>query len=302
MNFDKYLFRCSSLGHLMSEAQGKSNYDKWVGAHAKYTLVLNNPPKQFNKDNTENKLYHKWQANLESARLSERVAFNERDLVTLSEGAKTHLMDIYISEKLGRKTDISNKYITKGLAVEEDSITIYSRIKKTFFKKNETHLVNAYIKGTPDMFVGETIGSAIRIIDTKSSWDMYTFYRTFIKALNPLYFWQGIGYMWLTGARYFDLAYCLVNTPEPLIEAEKRNIWYKLGQPDLDNGNFIDACAAIEKAMLYDDVPLHERLLEYSFELDEAFIELAKKKIEAGRVYLNQLHIDLNNKFYTLTK
>ncbi len=296
--FDKYLFRCSALGHLMQTEKGKDFYTIWVEAKEKYdTLIAANVP-QFLKDGkTESKRYHKLLADRESAKLALGVAEKSKDIVVLSEGAKTHLTDIWISETKRRKADINNKFIEKGLAVEEDAITLYSRIKKQFFKKNETHLFNAFIKGTPDIFTGETIGSAIRIHDVKSSWSANTFYRTFIKKINELYYWQGVGYMWLTGALFFDLAYCLVNTPEPLIEAEKRSLWYKLGQPSDDNENWINAQAAIERNMRFDDIPMRERMLEYTIERNEADIELLTKKITAAREYLNWLDAEFELKF-----
>lgn len=74
---------------------------------------------------------------------------------TISEGTKTHLADVFVSHKYGRNTNIENKYTIKGLQVEDDSITLYSRVKKHFYTKNQDHLSNAFIKGTPDLFKGK---------------------------------------------------------------------------------------------------------------------------------------------------
>lgn len=298
MDFSKYLFRCSALGHLMSEPQGDSNLVKWQKSVMAYQNEINSKPDQYLKDGkTVSKNFDKWVSKCEDKRLAEIELAKYKDTVQLSDGAKTHLTDIWISETKRRKADISNKFIEKGLAMEEDGITLYSRLKKVFFRKNEKPLVNAYIKGTPDMFMGDTVGFATRIIDIKCSWSANTFYRTFTKKINELYYWQGMGYMWLTGAKYFDLAYCLVNTPASLIGAEKRSLWYKLGQPGDDNENWIDAQAAIERNMTYDDIPMRERMLEYTIEYNEADIELLKKKIIAAREYLNWLDHEFAQKF-----
>jgi hypothetical protein len=301
MKFDNYLFRCSALGHLMEKPDGKTNLDIYLASKAKYdqrVTELDALPKYDKK--TGLVIMKSWEnkkAAVDREWMAMDYAEKHKDDVQLSIGAKTHLMDIYISEKYGRKTDITNKYVEKGLTVEEDGITIYSRIKKVFFRKNETHLKNLFIKGTPDSFIGKSIHEADEIPDIKCSWNIYTFLRTFTKDINTLYYWQGVGYMWLTGAKRFNLAYCLVNTPTPLIEAEKRSLWYKLGQPENDNSNFIDACNELEKSMLYDDIPLNEKLLEYSIERREEDIELLKKKIIAARAYLNELHELLTVKF-----
>lgn len=240
-DFSKYKFRCSSLGHLMTEPKLKA----------------------------------------------------DKDAGNLSESAKTHCMDIFIRQQYGRQDDIENRFVEKGLAVEEDSITLYSRVSKTFFKKNDKRLFNDFIQGEPDIFTGDTIETATSVKDIKSSWDIFTFYRTFGKKLNPLYEWQTKGYAFLTGAKNVSVAYCLVDTPEPLIEAEKRRMWYKLGQPNEDNELFQDACRVIERSMKYDDIPMNERILEYPVPVDPSEFELIKNKVIKAREYLVKLQNDL---------
>ena len=297
MDFSKHLFRCSSLGHLLTQPQGDSPMDKYLKAKAKYDALVANPPTQYNKDGkTVSKNYEKWKAKLPIEKIALDALFAAKDEIELSDTAKVHLSDIHTRMTTGRQNDIENKYIKKGLMVEEDSITIYSRIKKKFFKKNTQRLKNDYIDGEPDIFEGESIGSAISVPDMKSSWDLYTFRRTFVKKLNPIYFWQLTGYMWLTGAKIAPLAYCLVNTPAPLIESAKRQLWYKLGCPDETSDNFVEACNAIEKSMIYDDIPLNERLLEYIVERDETQFETIKKYVIAGRKYLQWLDDELKLK------
>jgi hypothetical protein len=238
MDFSNVLFRCSSLGHIMTDPRSKSE--------------------------------------------------------TLSETCKTHLIDVYVSNKYGRRTDVQNKYIEKGLMVEEDSITLYSRIKKSFFKKNEEHLHNDFIQGTPDLFTGLEITEADSITDVKSSWDIFTFFRVHTQSLNKMYYWQLQGYMDLSGASKSTLAYCLINTPAPLINDEKRRLLYKMGITDEFDSNYVEACAALEKNMIYDDIPISERLIEFTIERNEEDINKMHNRISDCRNYLSELEIKLN--------
>src|ERR1051326_1890458 len=139
VDFSNFKFRCSSLGHLLTEPREKAKAGQ------------------------------------------------------LSESAKTHMMDVYVSNKYGIQDDISNKYVEKGLSCEEDSITLYSRVNKVFFKKNTERLFNDFIQGEPDLFSGESIKTAQKIVDIKSSWSIYTYLRTFTKPVNNMYYWQGQG-------------------------------------------------------------------------------------------------------------
>jgi hypothetical protein len=206
----------------------------------------------------------------------------------LSETAKTHLIDVYVANRYGRQEDIQNRYVEKGLAVEEDSITLYSRVKKEFFKKNEDHLKNEWIKGTPDLYTGETIQNAETIIDIKSSWDIYTFMRTLTKDVNKLYYWQLQGYMDLTGAKSATLAYCLVDTPLQIIADEKRRLMWKMGVATEETPLFVEACEALDAAMTFGDIPIHERLIEFEIKRNDIDIMKMHTRVEECRKWLNE--------------
>lgn len=234
MDFNNHLFRCSSLGHIMTGARDKSD--------------------------------------------------------PLGESCKTHLVDVFVSQKYGRQTEIINKYVEKGLAVEEDSITLYSRINKTMFFKNDQRLTNSYIQGEPDLFIGKEIRRSHTIIDVKSSWDLFTFNRVRTKPLNKLYYWQGQGYMALTGARNYRVAYCLINTPEIMIQDEVRKMMWKMAVTTEDNPIFQEGREELEKSMRYDDIPMNERIIEFNFERNDRDIEALYNKILLCREYLNEIN------------
>lgn len=237
MDFSNTLFRCSSIGHLMTEPRSAS--DKKAG--------------------------------------------------NLSESAKTHLIDVYVSNRYGRNTDIQNKYIQKGLLVEEDSITLYSRVTKTFFKKNEEHLSNEFIKGTPDLYIGKSIREAQEVKDIKSSFDIFTFFRNHNNDLNSLYYWQVQGYMDLTGATSAGVAYCLVDTPEVIISDEKRRLMWKMGCATSENEDFKQACDELDRLLTYKDIPIEERVIEFFVERNQEDIDLMHTRVQRAREYLNKL-------------
>ncbi len=261
MEASKILFRCSSLGHLMTDPKTKA--DKESGE--------------------------------------------------LSETTKTHLVDVYVRNKYNRFTEINAKQLDKGNDTEEDSITVVSRITKDFYKKNEIQLKNDWIQGTPDLFKGEDILKTEIIRDTKSSWDAYSFFRAKAKELNKMYYYQGHGYMWLTGARKCYIDYCLNNTPYQLVENELRKesynhlnndtpAWIELqiisnhvydretfdlyrnarGCSDLD----VNAKAIVESFI---EIPLEERHFNFEFEYDQIVIENLKVKISRSRKYIETL-------------
>lgn len=112
----------------------------------------------------------------------------------------------------------------KGNACEEDSITALSRVTKILFKKNDIRLSNEFVTGEPDLFLGESIYNAERTDDTKTSWSAHTFFRAKNSELDKAYYWQGMAYMWLTGAKVHYVDFCLVNGTVEAILSEKRKL------------------------------------------------------------------------------
>jgi hypothetical protein len=231
---------------------------------------------------------------------------------TLSESTKTHLVDIYVSNKYNRFTEITAKQLDKGNETEEDSITTVSRVTKMFFKKNDKSLKNDYLMGTPDLFTGETIEQAETIRDTKSSWDAYSFFRAKAKSLNPLYYWQGTSYMALTGAKTCTIDYCLNNTPYSLVESELRKESYKhpenntpawielqiIANHVYDENTFhqyVDQRGIVPNdsnsmaiVLGFVEIPLKERHFNFEFNRNEEDIERLYQRIRDCRVYLKE--------------
>ncbi len=208
----------------------------------------------------------------------------------LSETTKTYLMECYVREKYGREKEIINKYLEKGLMVEEDAITLYSRVRKILFNKNQENLSNEYITGTPDIYLGHDIHNAEEVNDVKSSWDIYTFFATMTKPLNKDYFYQLQGYMELTKAPKSNLVYCLIDTPQPLILDEMKKLQWKMGVSDPDSNEvYKAACEYLEKAMTFSDIDIKERYIENEIIKDTTVMPSVYRRIEMGRQFLNNL-------------
>lgn len=219
---------------------------------------------------------------------------------------KTALRKIYKELKYSRKQEFESKHMTKGLAGEENAITVLSRYKKKHFKKNEERINNDFLTGEPDLYLGKSIQQADEGFDTKCSWSLWTFPEADEK-LDVKYYWQNMCYMMLTGAKKWTTAYCLVNAPEGLITAEKQKVWYAMGCPDDSNAKYIERCISIEKNMIFDmpqflidnrafnldckdwvyDIPLSERVMLFETERDEKAIEALQVRINQCRAYMN---------------
>lgn len=218
---------------------------------------------------------------------------------------KRKLVQIYRELKWQRSVHFENKYTQKGNESEEASITLYCRVKKQMFKKNDIRLMNDYFTGELDLFKGESITKAERVIDIKTSWDWTTF-PSICDKVNPDYDYQGQVYMDLTGASNFTVAHCLVNTPAQLIVDEKRRLAWKMGIIDNETPEYIENCIEIEKNCIVDmplfqkenigfefhstnwehDIPMSERVHEINVVRDDSKIERMKQRVDECRVWM----------------
>jgi len=230
----------------------------------------------------------------------------------LGETSKVHCSDVYVAHEYNRFEDFKNKFTEKGGLTEEDGITIVSLRLKKFIRKNETQLENDFIKGTFDAFIGDTIKEAVKIIDIKSSFSIFTFHRTKTKKLLPLYYWQLQGYLWLTGCQHGSIEYTLNNTPYHIVEGELRKESYN--HLNLDTPHWIElqiianhvydkitfdkycelrGCYSIDSncdAVIagFVEIPLEKRNFSFEVESTEDAIEAIKRQVTKARKFIKE--------------
>ena len=208
MKPEDILFRCSSLGHVMTESKENITEKQLASIEVmkkeKETLVNANGNKVKWSDTKEDTL---------------KALLDKKDRPWQPAATSINdLSDIYVRDRYNRHSDIYAKPLEKGNEVEENSITTISRVTKQFLQKNEEHLKNKWIMGTPDLFTGESFQKAKTIRDAKSSFQVFSFNRSINKTLDKMYYWQVMGYMDLTGAEEAYVDYCLNNTPYHMID------------------------------------------------------------------------------------
>jgi len=284
--WDNFTFRCSSLGKIMTNPKGKSNKQKLEEAHSSFAEKASAYEASSNK---ETKSAQKLLTDM--TKLSEEIKKLElvKDEPHLSVGCKSFLADVYTFGMYGRKEVIASKYIEKGLQLEEDAITQYSRINKIFFEKNKRRRFNDFIEGEVDFEHEDTI------FDTKVNWSIFQFNRVSFNKLSELYKWQMTGYNWLFNTKEAKLIYSLLDTPEHLIEREFKKLMYEMfgselnynQSTELDKLIFDDACREIRKNHTYSDIPIQERVIEVSVPRNEEDFELIKTRVSDCRKYLN---------------
>lgn len=223
--------------------------------------------------------------------MTEPVTKADKEAGLLSKTAQRHLLDVYISNKYNRVKDIQTKQMKKGIEVEQESIDLLSMFLKKPFVKNTERFSNKYITGLPDIIDDG-------IIDIKSSYDLWTFLGNIPDKLDNLYYWQMMSYMWLTGKTKATIVYCLVNTPDNIIQQEKYYLLKKLDVISEESPEFVREAMKIELNMKFDDIAIEERILMFDVSRNEDDILRIQQKVERAREFLQDIentHKNFNN-------
>jgi len=196
----------------------------------------------------------------------------------LSETCKTELRKLWIWKQFRKTKDITSKYIEKGLENEEQALTMITEHDGCFYVKNEKTLENDFIKGTPDIIHDSWI------IDTKVSWDIFTFAGA---KMTKDYEYQLRGYMALTGVNTARLVYVLTDTPDKMIMDEVRRQSWKMGMIEVPQ-TFEDL---IRVNMTYDNVPKESRVKVFQIERDLEIEQQIFDRVKLCREYFKTIKL-----------
>ena len=205
-----------------------------------------------------------------------QIMTNGRGSNTIGATALTALKEMWIFHKYGRTREINTAQIAKGLAVEEKSISLLSMVDGELYEKNTERKSNDYITGEADIYTGD------KVIDVKSSFDIYTFHKgegpiSKTGKLTP-YGWQLTAYAWLWEVEDLQLSYCLSNTPEDIVEGLIYREALKLEGGD-SNPLYTKIQEEVTRNHTFDDIEIHERVRSFKFKVDPNNFRLIKARV-----------------------
>lgn len=276
IDWSGWLFRCHALSHITATGRGTE-----ITAKQKEELAT---------------LLAKIKLTVKQAERRDVLTAKLNAKPELSKGAKTYLEDLWVQETYKRPKDINSKYMSKGLDVESESLHLangvlgwdYSFKEIEEMEERKMRLQNEYLTGEPDVHQIPASKHGPHLADIKSSWDVHTF-PLFKGDIDPSYYAQGQGYMYITGIDEYELVYCLVDTPEQYILDEIRRQEWASGFIEIPQEHEDE----IRRAMTFDDIPKEARVKRYRFKRDDEYI----KKIETCVLMSREYLCELNEKF-----
>lgn len=196
----------------------------------------------------------------------------------LGQTGKNYLGQWIREQIYGRQKEFYSKFTEKGLVQEETGLDfIAEQLGYGMLVKNEKTYRNKYLIGTPDVVLSD------HLIDEKNSWDCFTFPLTSVECPNMDYYYQGQGYMELTGTKKYKLIYVLSDTPDSLILREANSFCYKNGIDLTD-----EIMEEYTLQMKYSNIDPSLRIKVFEFEYDPCCVQLIYERVEECREHISK--------------
>ena len=206
-----------------------------------------------------------------------------KDQIELSQTTESALVSIFWEREFNITREITNNALTKGTEQEALSIDLAVEVYKIKeFEgmsgeeiKNEKRFENDFLTGTPDIITEDSI------IDIKTSFTAHSFPLTNKTIPDASYYWQLQSYLALTGKKFGVLTYCLVDTPENIVQDEIYRYTRNKGLIDCPD----DVELLIRERHLYSRLPKKLRVKSFNIERDDEAIEKIYRRVEECRNY-----------------
>ncbi len=285
VDWSKVLMRCSCIGKIMTEGKG--------------TILTE-------KQGLELERLQSLPSLTEKQTLTLADLVKKRDAPpSLSDTCTSYLREVYQFHKYGKESIGGAQrsiYVKKGNAMEHESLMLMSRfygvtLEKNTIRKNGTHLT-----GETDALIPEIRTSW----DAKSAWDMESLLshvpnpdKPNQQLYEPAYEFQGQGYMKLYDLDTHHLCYVLVNMPPEMVQWEIEKIRRAINPVTEENIEFKEAVEKLENNMCFDEIPIDQRIVSFTFSRDDEMMRKIESRVEDCRVWLEKfekIHINLHNK------
>ena len=192
--------------------------------------------------------------------------------------AHNFIFQTWLKKERSFEENVTSKEMQKGIEAEDESLMLLSDVTSRVLLKNQKHFKKGLITGTPDCLHEDVV------IDVKTSWSPYTFMKA---EMTSIYEWQLRAYMYLTGQKKAELAYCLVDMPELQFSDIERRAFWQNGIIDTASEEAIAITEQLKNNYIYSsnkDYTKNERVkiytIEHCTEKEELMLEAVELALE----------------------
>jgi hypothetical protein len=291
----KVIFRCSGLGKIMTSPQGKTNAQKYADA----LESLAKAEAELEKCSaTALKTREKLEAKIPKLKAEIVELEKVKDEILLSKTCRDYLKTMAIEIRYNRKKRIVNKYVKKGLAVEEQSIELYSEFKGEALDNNKERLENEFFTGETDLNWLDSLGQVSKVTDIKSSYDIDSFEDNRDEDAKKDNRLQLLGYCDLHNCQSASVANVLTNNDYSLIMDEIRRETFNVKADELEGFEVpLKRVIEIAKDNIFDYVSFCEFLTDqYGSEIVRILAKGEHSNEEAQEMFNSFVEVELQDR------
>lgn len=266
VDWKNFRCRCSAISKMMAEKQG---YESLTPLQERTVLDM------------EAKLGNKGLTEKQHEELNRLIAKREASKkVVLSDTCIDYLMEVYSWETEGMisvsKASLETLSMEKGKKQEAQALALLGFVDGGEYKLHKKRIGNEFLTGEIDSYKGREVMAAINVTDIKNSWDYPIYLKKINKGIENGQTEQMQGYGDITGARDLDVAFCLVDTPDNIIEEMKWKVARIMGATTIESPEFLEEWKIWERSMKFEYIDPYKRVHKIKV---EPFTEFEKQKV-----------------------
>lgn len=277
IDFSNLRIPCSSLPHIMPTGRG----NKPLTAKQRETfdrLILLGENRTESQEVTYNELYTK-------DALSKNPA-------VFSQGCKTELKNIYISEKYGKRPPYVGgempAAVRNGTISQHEALQLWSEVANLRYSTHKDVIKGKYLKGQVDAYTGTSIKRPETIVEIKTVGSLQSLLSYVDSDEIGKDYWQAMGYLAITKADRAVIAYCLVSYPETIIEAEISRVIANAVAKKAPSDVITAKIEQVRKNMTFDEIPKNQRVVQFEFTRDDDVITQINEKAKECIAWIKQ--------------
>lgn len=282
INWDEFKVRCSAINDVLSESKNSPSLTEiQEGILAKYRKRQDAGIKLTSTQKEEFDFLEAKEKNGSKLVLSDTcIEYLMTEYAWLTEGM------IPVS-----KEQLDLEAVKKGNMTESAGIALLTIVDQLPYQIHKERIYNDYLSGQIDAYLGDSVMTARRIVDNKSSWDYPIYLKKLHSKVDPAHGRQVKGYGDITGAKDLEVVHTLVDCPDELIEEARWRLTRKLNAATPESPEVLEVWPIWVRSMRFGQIAFNKRVHKIKV---EPFTDFEQRKlydkVKVCREWLSNFH------------
>lgn len=206
----------------------------------------------------------------------------------LGKTSKSCILEYFIERQTNRKKlKLYTKEIKKGILTENEAIALYRQVNQTFCQKNTERKIKGLLSGECDL--KDLPYAPNRVTDIKVAWDLKGLKGKTKEETATQYYWQLVSYGILFNKNQGEIAWCLTDLPEQMLQDEIQKICYaERLSPETsaaDHDRMMEIEEELTRYYTYPDLTPQQKVVSFIYDLPNKDKDALLEQLERCKQY-----------------